>query len=68
MKKCILLIIGAFLFAIGLNAQTTIPGGYFSVDRTLTLANSPYLITANMDVSAGVTVTVEKDVVIQFNS
>jgi len=68
MKKCIFLLIGAVLFAIGLNAQTTIPGGYFTVDRTLTLANSPYLITANMDVSPGVTITVEKDVEIRFNS
>jgi len=68
MKKCILLIIGAFLFSIGSYAQTSLPSNYFTVNRTLTLADSPYLITANMDVSAGVTVTVEKDVVIQFNS
>ena len=67
MKKCILLLIGAILFAIGLNAQTTIPGGYFSVDRTLTLANSPY-ITSNQDIAAGKTVTIEKGVEIRFNS
>ncbi len=66
MKKCILLFIGAILFAIGLNAQTTIPGGYFSVDRTLTLANSPY-ITSNQDIAAGVTVTIENGVEIRFN-
>lgn len=67
MKKCILLFFGAFLFAIGLYAQTTIPGGYFSVDRTLTLANSPY-ITSSQDIAAGVTVTIEKGVEIRFNS
>jgi parallel beta-helix repeat protein len=67
MKKFILLLIGAILFAIGLNAQTTIPGGYFSVDRTLTLANSPY-ITSNQDIAAGKTVTIEKGVEIRFNS
>ena len=67
MKKCILLLIGAVLFAIGLNAQTTIPGGYFSVDRTLTLANSPY-ITSNQDIAAGATVTIEEGVEIRFNS
>ena len=67
MKKCIALFIGAFLFTIGTFAQTTIPGGYFSVDRTLTLANSPY-ITSNQDIAAGKTVTIEKGVEIRFNS
>lgn len=67
MKKCILLLLGAFLFIYGTNAQTTIPGGYFSVDRTLTLANSPYL-TSSQDIAAGVTVTIEKGVEIRFNS
>ena len=67
MKKCILLFFGAILLTIGLNAQTTIPGGYFTVDRTLTLANSPY-ITSSQDIAAGVTVTIEKGVEIRFNS
>lgn len=66
MKKCILLFFGAILFSIGLNAQTTIPGGYFSVDRTLTLANSPY-VTSSQDIAAGVTVTIEPGVEIRFN-
>lgn len=65
MKKCILLLLGAILFTIGLNAQTTLPGSYFTVDRTLTLANSPY-ITSSQDISAGVTVTIEKGVEIRF--
>ncbi|MDO9257789.1 MAG: dockerin type I domain-containing protein [Bacteroidales bacterium] len=68
MKKCILLFFSAILYAIGLNAQTTIPGGYFSVDRTLTLANSPYIITGNQDVSSTATVTIEKGVEIRFSS
>ncbi len=67
MKKCILLFFGAILFAIGLNAQTSIPGGYFTVDRTLSLANSPY-ITSNQDIATGVTVTIEEGVEIRFNS
>ena len=67
MKKCILLLLGAFLFYFGTNAQTTIPGGYFNVDRTLTLANSPY-VTSNQDVATGVTVTIEEGVEIRFNS
>jgi hypothetical protein len=66
MKKCILLFIGAFLFFYGTKAQTTIPGGYFTVDRTLTLANSPYLVNSSQDVSNGVTVTIEEGVEIRF--
>jgi hypothetical protein len=68
MKKCILLFFGAILFAIGLNAQTTIPGGYFTVDRTLTLANSPYILAGSQDVSSTATVTIEKGVEFRFNS
>jgi len=67
MKKFTLLFICAALLVIGLKAQTTIPGGYFSTDRTLTLANSPY-ITGNQDVAAGVIVTIEKGVEVRFNS
>jgi hypothetical protein len=68
MKKFTLLLICAFLFTFGSLAQTTIPGGYFTVDRTLTLANSPYIITGNQDVSSTATVTIEKGVEIRFNS
>ena len=67
MKKCIVLFIGAFLFAFGTFAQTSLPGNYFTVDRTLTKTDSPYLITTNMDVATGVTVTIEKDVEIRFS-
>jgi len=68
MKKSTLLLICAFLFVIGLNAQTTIPGGYFTVDRTLTLANSPYILAGSQDVSSTATVTIEPGVEIRFNS
>jgi hypothetical protein len=68
MKKCILLLLGTFLFIYGTNAQTTIPGGYFAVDRTLTLANSPYVLTGSQDISNTATITIEKGVEIRFNS
>jgi hypothetical protein len=68
MKKCILLLLGAFLFFYGIQAQTTIPGGYFTVDRTLTLANSPYILAGSQDVSSTATVTIEEGVEIRFNS
>ena len=67
MKKCILLFIGAILFTIGSNAQTTI-GSNFTVNTTLTVANSPYVVTNNININDGITVTVEKNVVIKFNS
>jgi len=67
MKKCILLFIGAVLFVFGSYAQTNI-GSNFTVNTTLTEANSPYTITGTISVNAGVTVTVEKNVVIKFNS
>ncbi len=67
MKKCILLFIGVILFTIGSNAQTTI-GSNFTVNTTLTVANSPYVVTNNININDGVTVTVEKNVVIKFNS
>jgi hypothetical protein len=66
MKKYLLLLMGAFLTVFGINAQTTIPGGYFTVDRTLTLANSPY-VTSSQDIATGVTVTIEEGVEIRFN-
>ncbi|MDP2337483.1 MAG: right-handed parallel beta-helix repeat-containing protein, partial [Bacteroidota bacterium] len=67
MKKCILLFIGAILFSIGSFAQTNLSSN-FTVNTTLTVANSPYTVTNNVNINDGVTVTVEKDVEIRFNS
>lgn len=66
MKKCILLLIGAVLFMFGSYAQTNL-SSHFTVNTTLTEANSPYLVTTALNINAGVTVTVEKNVVIKFN-
>lgn len=67
MKKYLLFLFSAILFSFGLNAQTNI-GTNFTVNTTLTVANSPYTVTNNVNINDGVTVTVEKDVVIKFNS
>jgi hypothetical protein len=67
MKKCILLLLGAVLFMFGSFAQTNITGS-FTVNTTLTIANSPYIVVNSVNVNEGVTLTVEKDVVIKFNS
>jgi len=67
MKKYFLILFSAFFFSISLYAQTNI-GTNFTTNTTLTVANSPYIITGTISVNAGVTVTVEKNVVIKFNS
>lgn len=67
MKKCILSFIGATLLSIGVSAQTNLSSS-FSSNTTLTVANSPYVVTNSINVNAGVTVTVEDGVEIRFNS
>jgi len=67
MKKYFLLLISAIFFSVSLYAQTNI-GTNFTVNTTLTVANSPYTVTNNININEGVTVTVEKNVVIKFNS
>jgi hypothetical protein len=67
MKKYILLLLGVILFTFGSYAQTNL-SSHFSVNTTLTVANSPYLVTTSLNVNAGVTLTVEDGVEIRFNS
>jgi hypothetical protein len=67
MKKCICLIICAILFTSGSFAQTNL-SSHFTVNTTLTAANSPYLVTTNLNVNDGVTLTIEKGVEIRFNA
>jgi len=67
MKKCILLLLGAILIMFGSFAQTNITGS-FTVNTTLTKVNSPYIVVNSVNVNEGVILTVEKDVVIKFNS
>ncbi len=57
-----------FLFAtFSLMAQTNI-GGAFNSNTALTAANSPYIVTDNITVNAGITLTVEPGVELRFNS
>jgi hypothetical protein len=67
MKKSIYLIICAILFTFESFAQTNLSSN-FSVNTTLTAANSPYLVTTSLNVNDGVTLTIEKGVEIRFNS
>jgi hypothetical protein len=67
MKKCYLLFIGALLCTIGVYAQTNISSN-FDANATLTVANSPYIVTNYVTINPGITVTVETGVEIRFNS
>lgn len=66
MKKYLLLLFGAFLIVYGTNAQTTL-SSHFTVNTTLTVANSPYIINGNLNVNDGVTLTINEGVEIRFN-
>jgi len=50
-----------------LHAQTNL-SGTISTDQTWNAAGSPYIVTGNVTISSGVTVTVEAGAVIKFNS
>nr|NQU93938.1 right-handed parallel beta-helix repeat-containing protein [Bacteroidota bacterium] len=53
--------------ALQLPAQTNI-GGSIDVDFTLNLAGSPYIVTTNLTVEDGATLTIDPGVEIKFNS
>jgi hypothetical protein len=47
-------------------AATSVPGGDLSGDTTWTLANSPYVVTSDVNVPAGVTLNIEGGVLVKF--
>jgi len=62
MKKPILLILG--LLFISLNVLAINVSGYIGSNTTWTKANSPYVITGDIDVDTGATLTIEPGVTI----
>ena len=44
------------------------PTPYISIDTTWTLAGSPYILTSNVVIEVGITLTIEPGVEIRFNS
>ncbi len=67
MKKHFIFLISLFLISGAIDAQTNISGTIVN-NTTLTAANSPYIVTGNVNVNAGVTLTIETGVEVKFNS
>ena len=66
-KKSLFLIISIFLgLNIILNAQTNI-SGLISNNTTWNIAGSPYILTGNVLVDSGFTLTIDPGVIIKFN-
>lgn len=67
MKKIISLFV--LLLIVGLsNIYATDVSGSITANTTWTAANSPYVITGNVSVNSGITLTVESGVSVRFNS
>ena len=67
MKKILLLLLFIPLVSFVGFSQTDV-SGIISSDTTWALANSPYIVTDNVLVEDGVTLTIEAGVVVKFNS
>jgi hypothetical protein len=70
MKKAIAFQFLLFYFFISgislMNAQTNV-SGFISSNTTWILSGSPYIVTGNMIVSSGVTLTIDPGVVVKFD-
>ena len=67
MKKIIILLVLTFIFGMA-NVKATDVSGSIATNTTWTLANSPYVVTGNVSVNTGITLTVETGVSVRFNS
>jgi len=67
MKKQFFFLLCAVLVSMSLYAQTNISAN-ISSNTTLTVANSPYVVTNSIEVNPGITLTVQSGVEIRFNA
>ena len=69
MKKTFITILTILLIVIPQNtySQTNV-NGFISSDETWSLLNSPYIVTGNIMVNEGVTLTIEPGVIIKFET
>ena len=66
-KFLLLAVILIAAFSFSSQAQTPVSGGIYA-NTTWTLANSPYIVTGNVVVFPGVTLTIEPGVVVKFDN
>lgn len=66
MKKLFLSLIAVLLTAAAAHAINV--SGIIASNTTWTLANSPYVVTSTVTVNAGVTLTIDSGVAVQFNA
>jgi len=66
MKKLFICIICLAIYGIAFN-QTNV-SGTISSDSTWDISGSPYIVTGNLTVASGATLTVDPSVVVQFNN
>ncbi|MDD5183648.1 MAG: right-handed parallel beta-helix repeat-containing protein [Paludibacter sp.] len=67
MKKLLLLGLISFMVAFNMLNATNVSGS-ITGNTTWTLANSPYIVTANVTVNNGFTLSIDSGVVVMFNS
>jgi len=65
MKKLVFSFLFIAFATLAIQAQTNVSGGIYT-NTTWTLANSPYIVTSNVVVFPGVTLTLEPGVIIKF--
>ena len=61
----LILILGAFHPGF---ADTTVPAGVIDVDTQFTLAGAPYIVTGDVEVLIGATLTIEPGVLVRFQT
>jgi len=67
MKKVIFLLVLTFFIGLS-NVSATDVSGSITANTIWTLANSPYVVTGNVTVNSGITLTVETGVSVRFSS
>jgi hypothetical protein len=67
MKNRIFFLLAAWMISFSLYAQTNISTN-ISSNTTLTVANSPYVVTNSIEVNPGITLTIQSGVEVRFNS
>jgi parallel beta-helix repeat protein len=66
-KSTVLYFLFSCLILVPISAQTDL-SGTISLDSTLNVSGSPYIVTSNLDIRPGATLTIESGVTLKFNA